>query len=257
VSELADAPLGGRNALVTGGGTGIGLAISRELAQLGCNVAVHQRTSEKAAAGVEALERTGARLAPVVADLGSAEGCRSAVEQALSALGPLDVLVNNAAVTGLAAINPIAELDESRMERIIAVNLAAVIRCSHHAARDMPEGGVIVNVGSVAAYAAQDGAAVYCATKSALVGLTRALALELAPRGIRAVHVAPGDIETETSSTRAFKVDRRSSEYRRKTPLGRRGAVDEIASVVGFVCTPRAGFVTGSSIVVDGGFLAY
>jgi NAD(P)-dependent dehydrogenase (short-subunit alcohol dehydrogenase family) len=90
-----------------------------------------------------------------------------------------------------------------------------------------------------------------------LIGLTRSLALEFAERDIRAVHVAPGDVETETSSTPRFKEDRRSSEYRRKTPLGRRGTPEEVAAVVGFVCTPGAGFITGSSIVVDGGFLTY
>jgi NAD(P)-dependent dehydrogenase (short-subunit alcohol dehydrogenase family) len=254
---MTERPLGGKSALVTGGGTGIGLAISRELAALGARVAVHQRTAEKAAAGVQALRCDGAEAAEVVADLRSADGCTSAIQQAKAAVGPLDILVNNAAVTGLAAINPIAELDEELMDQTIAVNLAAVIRCSHLAVQDMPARGVIVNVGSVAGYAAQHGAGVYVATKSALIGLTRSLALELAGRGIRAVHIAPGDVETETSRAPRFTADRRSSEYRRKTPLGRRGTPEEIAAVVGFVCTPDAGFITGSSIVVDGGFLTY
>jgi NAD(P)-dependent dehydrogenase (short-subunit alcohol dehydrogenase family) len=254
---MPERPLAGKTALVTGGGTGIGLAISQELAALGGRVAVHQRTAEKAAAGVQALHGDGAEAVEVVADLSTADGCTSAVEQARSALGPLDILVNNAAVTGIAAINPIAELDEERMEQTIAVNLSAVIRCSHLAVQDMPAGGVIVNVGSVGGYAAQHGAGVYCATKSALIGLTRSLALEFAERDLRAVHIAPGDIETETSSTPRYAAVRRPQEYRRKTPLGRRGTPEEIAAVVGFVCTPGAGFITGSSIVVDGGFLTY
>jgi NAD(P)-dependent dehydrogenase (short-subunit alcohol dehydrogenase family) len=254
---MPDRPLSGRVALVTGGGTGIGRAISGRLAALGAAVAVHQRTAEKATAAVEAIRSDGGVAAPVVADLRTLDGCRAAVDGCLAALDRIDILVNNAAVTGPAALTPILELDDERLSDIVAVNLTGVIRCSQLAARAMASGGVIVNVGSVAGYAAQPGCAVYVATKSALIGLTRALAIDLADRGIRAVHVAPGDVETETSDGGEYVADRRAQPFGRVTPLGRRGRPEEIAALVGFVCTDEAGFVTGSSIVADGGFLAY
>lgn len=250
-------PLRGRVALVTGGGTGIGRAISRRLAALGAGVAVHQRTAEKATGVVEEIRRDGGPAEPVIADLRTLDGCREAVDGCLRALGRIDVLVNNAAVTGPAALTPILELDDERLNDIVAVNLTAAIRCAQLAARAMRPGGVIVNVGSVAGYAAQPGCAAYVATKSALIGLTRALAIDLAERGIRAVHIAPGDIETAASSDGEYRADRGAQHLHRVTPLGRRGTPDEIATVVGFVCTDEAGFVTGSSIVADGGFLAY
>lgn len=254
---MSERPLTGRVALVTGGGTGIGLAISQRLAALGAAVAVHQRTAEKANAGVEAVEALGGRAAPVVSDLATAAGCRDAVAGCTEAFGRIDILINNAAVTGPAALTPILELDDERLEQIVAVNLTAVLRCSQRAAAAMDEGGVIINIGSVAGYAAQPGCAAYVATKSALIGLTRALAIDLADRDVRAVHVVPGDIATATSDGDEYLADRHAQPLARVTPAGRRGTPDEVAAVVGFFCTAEAGFVTGSSVVVDGGFLAY
>jgi NAD(P)-dependent dehydrogenase (short-subunit alcohol dehydrogenase family) len=202
--------------------------------------------------------RSGGGVAePVGADLRSLEGCREAVDGCLNALGRIDVLVNNAAITGARALIPTLELDDERLQEIVSVNLTSVIRCSQLAAIAMRDGGVIVNVGSVAGYAAQPGCAAYAATKAGLIGLTRALAIDLADRGIRAVHVAPGDIATETSTHTRSVRDRTAQPLARVTPLGRPGSPDEIASVVGFLCTDQASFVTGSSIVADGGFLAY
>ncbi|MEN3284526.1 MAG: hypothetical protein V7607_5666 [Solirubrobacteraceae bacterium] len=253
----SDRPLQGRAALVTGGATGIGAAISRRLAALGASVEVHQRTVDKATDAVEVIRGDGGTAEAVGADLRTLDGCREAVEGCLRAFGRIDVLVNNAAVTGPRAMTPILELDDERLEEIVAVNLTSVIRCSQLAARAMQEGGVIVNVGSVAGYAAQPGCAAYAATKAGLIGLTRALAIDLAERGVRAVHVAPGAIATETSSDDDYVVDRAAQPFARVTPLGRLGTPEEIAGVIGFLCTDEAGFVTGSSLVVDGGLLAY
>lgn len=253
----AERPMSGRVALVTGGGTGIGRAISVRIAELGASVAVHQRTTEKAAAAVDAIRQNGGVAEPVIADLRTLEGCSEAVDGCLGAFGRIDVLVNNAAVTGRAVLTPILVLDDERLNEIIAVNLTAVIRCSQLAASAMETGGVIVNVGSVAGYAAQPGCAVYVATKAALIGLTRALAIDLAERGIRAVHVAPGDIQTNRSDSTEYKADREAQAFLRVTPLGRRGTPEEIAALVAFVCSDEARFLTGSSIVADGGYLAY
>jgi 3-oxoacyl-[acyl-carrier protein] reductase len=252
-----DRLLEGKVALVTGGGSGIGAAIARRLATLGAAVGVHGRTVERVAETVEAIRADGGRAESVAADLRSLDACREAVEGCVGALGRLDVLVNNAAVTGPRAVTPVLELDDERLEEIVAVNLTAAIRCSQLAAREMDEGGVIVNVGSVAGYAAQPETIAYSATKAGLIGLTRALAIDLAKRGIRAVHVAPGAVETETNAAEGHLAERRTQAFARVTPWGRPGTPDEIARVVAFLCTSDAAFVTGSSIVIDGGFLAY
>ncbi|MEN3284480.1 MAG: 3-oxoacyl-[acyl-carrier protein] reductase [Solirubrobacteraceae bacterium] len=254
MTECAGQPLSGKAALVTGGGTGIGDAISRRLAALGAAVAVHQRTADRAQATVHAIRNNGGRAEAFVADLRAREGCEVAVAGCVSAFGTIDVLVNNAAVTGTAARTPLSDLDDERLLDVVAVNLTAVIRLSALAANAMSSGAVIVNIGSTGGYVAQRDCPAYVATKTALIGLTRSLAVDLADRGIRAVHVAPGDIETATSNDRD---PRRTPPLRTFTPIGRRGTPEDVASVVGFVCTPDAAFVTGSSIVVDGGFIAY
>ena len=253
----SDRPLEGKVALVTGGGTGIGAAISLRLATLGASVAVHQRTADAAGETVAAIRAGGGAAAAVGADLRTLDACREAVDGCLGAFGRIDVLVNNAAVTGPRALTPVLELDDERLQEIVAVNLTAVIRCSQLAARSMGQGGVIVNVGSVAGYAAQPDTVAYSATKAGLIGLTRALAIDLAERGIRAVHVAPGAVATATSSDEAYATDRRAQPLARVTPLGRAGTPEEIGALVGFLCTDGAGFVTGSSVVADGGYLAY
>ena len=145
---------------------------------------------------------------------------------------------------------------------MLDINLRGVFVCSQEAARRMVRRGargVIVHISSVGAFAGQEGATVYCATKAGLTGLTQAMALELAPHGIRVVGVAPGDVATEASA--AIRTDVRkagaSGAFLRQTPLGRQGTVQEIGDVVAFLCSDAAAFVTGTTVVVDGGFIAY
>ncbi len=192
------------------------------------------------------------------ADLASGDECRRLVEEAVAALGGLDVLVSNAAVTGAAAIMPLDELDDARLDRIIDVNLKAPIRLARAAMPHMRRGGVIVNVSSVGGLAAQYRAVAYSASKGGLEVATRALALEAAERGIRVVSVAPGDIvtgrdaaATEARSGASFEA------YRRQNPLGRRGRPKDIAQGVAFLVSDAAGYITGTTVVIDGGRLAY
>lgn len=198
-----------------------------------------------------ALASAERELLPVGADLSSAEGCRAVIAAAVERYGHIDILVNNAGVTGPSAVAPFAEYDDQRLDAVIDVNLKAPFRCAREAVPHMAPGSVIVNISSAATYATQADASAYVAAKAGLAGLTRALGFELAPRGIRAVHVAPGDIHVGDDEPGE------SGPFARRTPLGRRAEPGDIAAAVAWLCTDDAAFVTGTGLVVDGGWTSY
>jgi len=169
-------------------------------------------------------------------------------------------LVNNAAVTGPRASAKFLEIGDDLLEKTIDVNIKGTFIISQEVARRMiGNGGVIIHISSVGAFAAQEGAAAYCATKAALTGLTKAMALELAPHGIRVNGIAPGDILTETNANVQNEAKERgiSGDFFRKIPLSRRGSPEDIGRVAVFLASDDASYITGETIVVDGGFLIY
>jgi NAD(P)-dependent dehydrogenase (short-subunit alcohol dehydrogenase family) len=256
------ASLAGRVALVTGGGTGIGSGIARSLAQAGAAVVLAQRRGNLAEQFAAQLASEGHRALGTTLDVRERDQVRAAVSLAQERFGSLDVLVNNAAITGAPAVQMFLDTTDEHLDLVLGVNLRGVFVCSQEAARVMLEqgrGGVIVHISSVGAFGGQEGATVYCATKAGLTGLTQAMALELAPHAIRVLAVAPGDVITEASATirTDVKVAGASGQYLRLTPLGRQGRPAEIGDVVAFLASDAASFVTGTTVVADGGFMAY
>lgn len=247
--------------LITGGGTGIGRACALRFAQEGAQVVVCGLEQAKLEESLGAIHSLGASGLAIQADLANQEERAKAVRETLERFGQINVLINNAAITGSAAMYSALDQPITHFQHILNVNLTAAFALSQLVARPMQEqkGGAIINISSVGASVAQRFAAAYCASKAALESLTRSLALEWAEYGIRVNAVAPGDIETEQRAAVVQAQDTKIHlEFRRQaTPLGRRGQPSEIADAVAFLASDQAAFITGSVLRIDGGFLLY
>jgi NAD(P)-dependent dehydrogenase (short-subunit alcohol dehydrogenase family) len=253
--EEGTQPLDGRVAIVTGSSSGIGAAIAGELARRGMRVVVTSRSPERAAATVAAIETEGGTALGIAVELTDTEGPARMVQRTLDAYGRLDALVNNAGAGQVADSETLALAD---WQRIIDLDLSAPFRCAQAAARPMLAAGrgVIVNVSSLLGHLGLARRAAYGAAKHGLEGLTKTLAVEWARRGIRVVSVAPAYVATEllagTSKAGGFTLE----EVAHRTPLGRLAEPDEVARVVAFLVSDDASYVTGSSVLVDGGWIA-
>jgi len=252
--------LANKVAIVTGGGTGIGLGIARVLASKGVKLVLVQRRFEMVERAAKELD--GVEVLPLSVDIRSPNAVEGMVQTAMDRFGRIDVLVNNASVTGTPALSPLLESPPSKVNDIIDINLKGTYYCSQAVAKRMVaagRGGNIVHISSVGAYAAQEFGSLYCATKAGQVSLAQGMALELAPYSIRVNAIAPGDIYTEASAniTQEKVGVGGHDRYVRATPLGRRGSAEDIGHAVAYLVSDEAGFVTGSTWLVDGGFLAY
>jgi 3-oxoacyl-[acyl-carrier protein] reductase len=233
--------LEGKLALVTGGSRGIGRAIAAELASAGAQVVVGYRTGADEAEAL-AAEIGGRALQGDVAD---PEQAASLVQQA----GDLDILVNNA---GLTRDGLIARMSDEDWHTVIDTNLGGVFHTCRAAARGMmrKRGGAIVNLTSVVGLHGNPGQTNYAASKAGIIGFTKALARELATRGVRANAIAPGYVET--ALTDVLPEDVRGM-ILANTPLGRLGRPEDVAGAVRFLCSDEASFITGEVLLVDGG----
>ena len=252
--------LDGKVAIVTGGGTGIGLGIASVLADRGVRLLLAQRRQEPAETAARKFGLD--RAMGLSVDISDPEAVEQMVRAATERFGAVDILVNNASLTGTPAVAPLLGASRDFVDRIVDINLKGTFYCSQAAARQMIQagrGGAIIHVSSVGAYAAQELASLYCATKAAQVSMAQSMALELAPHGIRVNCVAPGDVYTAASAeiSTDLKQAGASGRYLRMTPLGRRGQPEEIGRAVAFLASTEASFVTGTTLLVDGGFLAY
>lgn len=235
----------GKVAVVTGGASGIGAATVARLASEGAKVMVADLSEPAPAGDSVRFTRT---------DVASHEQVRALIDATLAAWGRIDILVNNAG-TGSLAATPDMELAE--WERVFAVNSTAVFLCCHAAIPQMREhGGAIVNTASISGLFGDYAMAAYNASKGAVVNYTRALALECAPHGIRVNAVCPGLVDTPMASAAiADPVDREF--WFGAIPLGRAARPDDIASVIAFLASDDAAYMTGANVPVDGGITAH
>ncbi|PKN81851.1 MAG: 3-oxoacyl-[acyl-carrier-protein] reductase [Chloroflexi bacterium HGW-Chloroflexi-9] len=246
-------PLTGKVALVTGGGRGIGRAIATELARGGASVAITYRGSQAAAEAlaVELNQAFDVAVRPVLCDVREASEIERAFAEVKDTMGAVSVLVNNA---GMTADNLVMRMSEEAWDDVLATNLRGTFLSSRAALRDMirARGGRIVNITSVVGVSGNAGQANYAAAKAGIIGFTRSLAQEVASRGITVNAVAPGFVMTDMT---AGLTDEQKEGIRQRIPMGRYGEASEIASVVAFLASDAASYITGQVINVDGGLV--
>ena len=243
--------LEGKRALVTGGSRGIGAAIVKRLAREGAQVALtYVGNHDQASETVKAAQAFGRRALAVQEDSADAKAVVAAVDRTVRELGGIDILVNNA---GIAVIAPIETYRLADLDRTLAVNVRAVFVATQAAVKHMEAGGRIINVGSCNAERMPfAGGGVYAMSKAALVGLVKGLARDLGPRGITINNVQPGPVDTDMNpATGDF-----AKMLIQQMALPRYGTGDEIASLVAYLASPEAAYVTGASLSIDGGFTA-
>ncbi|MDJ0960813.1 MAG: SDR family NAD(P)-dependent oxidoreductase [Acidimicrobiia bacterium] len=241
-------------ALVTGAGGAIGRAVALRLSADGHTVAVVDIDGAAAAATVEAIEANGGHGLAIECDLSDDAQLAAAFTTAIAELGPIDVLINNAAVF---PSGPFVDVTVDELDRTTDVNQRGYFLCAQHAARSMIEkgGGSIVNVASITWHGGWADMAPYVATKGAIVALTRALATELGEHEIRVNAVAPGAFPTAAERAQHDDLEAYEARILESQALPRRGTLEELAAVVSFLAGPESSFVTGQTLNVDGGWI--
>lgn len=245
------ASLSGKSALVTGASRGIGAAIAKRLAKDGAEVAITYSSSpERAQQVVDDIVKDGGKAVALQADAADQAAVRTSVAQAAREFGKIDILVNNA---GVLALGPIAEFSPDAFERALSVNVRSVFTAIQEALRHMPDGGRIITIGSVNSERMPfQGGSVYALTKGAVASFTKGLARDLGARNITVNNIQPGPVDTEANP---------ASGPFAETMLGllalkRYGHGDEIAAMTAYLAGPEAGYITGASLLIDGGFAA-
>ena len=242
-------------ALVTGGGSGIGRAVCLALAREGANVGVADVSLEGAETTAQEVRKSGSKAVALGVDVTDPASVQAMVNQAVAALGRLDLLVNSA---GVREIVPFLQLPFAEWQRVIATNLTGTFLCSQAVAQYLVaqgRGGKIVNLASVAGLTAVPNRAAYVSSKHAVVGLTKEMALELADKNIQVNAVAPGVVRTSMTES-YFDQPEVVEGLKRAHPAGRWAQPEEIAHLILFLASPEADFVTGATFPIDGGFMA-
>jgi len=250
--------LEGRKAIVTGASSGIGKATALRLAAEGAHVCLNYYSDTDKAGAEQALRdigKAGGHAIALQADVGSEDDVTHLVSDVASEFGGLDLLVNNAGIENQVALT---EMPLATWERVLRTNLTGAFLCLREAAKLMvaAKSGVVVNVSSVHEFIPWPGYAHYCSSKGGLKLLMETAARELAPSGVRVVNVAPGAITTPINE-RLLEHPKEEHAVEEEIPLGRMGNAEEVAGVIAWVASAEAGYVTGTTLVVDGGMSLY
>jgi len=251
-ATTASSRLAGQVAIVTGGGRGIGEVIARRLASEGAAIAILEIDPERGNSVAAALSRSGVRALSLPCDVTRRDEVSRAVDDVIAALGAVTILVNNA---GIGRRAPFLDLSDEAWNAVLSVNLTGAFIVAQEVCRRMGKHGrgSVVNLASAAAHMAHSEQSVYSVSKAGLEALTRVMAFELAPLGIRVNAVAPGTIATEFLA--GMLTEEAKAERVRRIPAGRLGTPDEVASVVAFLVSDDARYMTGCSLPIDGGLI--
>ena len=257
MADVSNMRLDGQVAIVTGGGSGIGEATAKLFARVGASVVVANRRKSMGTKVVEDIEQAGGAASFFPTDVSDPEQVQALINHTLETFGRLDILFNNA---GLAVVGPFWEMSDEDWEYVVAVNLSGHFYCAKYAVPHMIKqgGGAIVNMSSVLGYATNPGMTIYTSTKTGIVGMTKAMALDLAKKNVRVNCIAPGSIDTPMmwDGYPPEDMERIMGEAAEAVPIGRVAPPEEIASAVLFLVSPAASLVTGTTLIADGALLA-